>query len=309
VEGTLLQHPPTLIATILAAWGLVRLQFYVLRSIGIRGATEIRRKVAVWAVIILFAAAPVAALVTIAFIVLIVGILQLLAYAVVVATPWGRRHVLGRTIRSRLIALRESERSTEAIEAPSWLFRTWSKALETLDFVPVDTGWRFGDMKVLTLNRSADGVIAMVVDQPQRIDLMPFPMVQMVSVSRGRAGVLSTSIGPMPVTSPTLITQMVRTTRADRLLATHKEGQRLLEAAGLPFEAITATDTPEIRAWIWEEMRSALVGLPIDSLLDLRTSVARRPFTLAETLNHPAIAERIERLVNASARRDGSGPI
>lgn len=299
------QEPAVLIIVVLAGLMAVRLEFFILRTMGVKGATPGKRRAGAWLSVIILTAAPIPVLRVIAFLVLVSAVLQAGAGLALIGTNWGRRTVHVPRIRSRLHTFLGSVRMLwPQAERPRAL-RSWAKGLEEHGFAALAEGEQSEGIRRIILFRASDGMIASLLWQPTRwLDTLPLPFAQLISPVEGRAGALSTSVGFGPDVCPILIPQVVPlSTTPGNLLARHEEGRRLLEARGIRFDVVSAVAALDEIARLWEEMVSALLRLPPDLLLLLRPRLRRRPVFLASTLEHPDVAERIERI-----RIGASGP-
>jgi hypothetical protein len=147
------------------------------------------------------------------------------------------------------------------------------------------------------LGRSTDGAIASIIKQPTRwLDYLPMPFVQLVSVTQGHGGALSTSAGSGPEACASLIPQVVPFSTPSGLLRKHEEGRRLLEARGIRFKVVPLEDDPDELWSLWHQMLSALLQLPPEELLRLRPKLRRKPTSVASSLEVPEIVERIAKI-------------
>lgn len=292
------QQPALLIIVVLAGLVAVRLEFFIFRAMGVKGATPGKRRAAAWLTVIILTAAPLPVLRVIAFLVLVSAVLQAGAGLALMGTKWGRRTVHVPRIRSRLRIFLGSVRALSPLAERPWVLRTWAKGLEDHGFAALAEGEQSEGVSRVILFRSSDGVIASLLWQPTRwLDALPLPFVQLISPVEDRAGALSTSVGFGPDVCQILIPQVVSlSTTPGNLLRRHEEGRCLLEARGIRFDVIPAVDAFDEMGRFWEEMVLALLRLPPDSLLLLRPRLRRRSVFLASTLEHPDVVERIERV-------------
>jgi hypothetical protein len=303
----LFQEPALLILVLLVVWVLVWLGFVVLRQGGVKSATPGKRKIVTWISAIVFVLAPLPLLRVIGLVVLIVGVVQLVAYFVIAHTDWGRRTKLAPRIRSRLGALRSAKCSPAPLDQLPWYAKSWIKRLGKVGFISISSDGWLDEVVAVNLLRPSDGTIAIVWWQANRLDNMPLPSLQLLSVAVGRAGALSTSVGHGPDACQMMIAQVSQSATPPRLLMKHDEGRRLLEACGMGFEVVSATSAPELIDWLRDEMLSGLEALPADSLLRLRKRICDRSTNLGSHMNDPATVERIEQLRMGAAGAGSAG--
>ena len=149
----------------------------------------------------------------------------------------------------------------------------------------------------MMLGRSTDGTIAGMIVQPIRwLDHLPMPLVQLVSVTKGHGGALSTSAGSGPEACASLISQVVPFSTPSGLILMHEEGRRLLEARGVRFNVVPLGDGPDEMWRLWHQMLSALLQLPPEELIRLRPKLRRRRISVASSLEVPEIVERIDKI-------------
>lgn len=297
------QDPFLLVLVCITGLLAVRVEFFSLRALGVQGATAAKRRMAGWLTVIILTCVPLSilAFVTLAF--LVFALLEGVAVFVVIGTEWGRRSVIAPRIRSRIRTLLGSAREPSPTTELPWSIKSWVKGLEEHGFSLLDPGHRWEELSVVMLGRSTDGTIAGIIVQPTRwLDHLPMPLVQLVSVTQGHGGALSTSVGSGPEACVSLIPQVVQFSTPSGLLRMHEEGRRLLEARGIRFKVVPLEDDPDEMWRLWHQMLSALLQLPPEEIMRLRPMLRRKPTSVASSLEVPEIVERIDKI-----RAGGSG--
>jgi hypothetical protein len=256
-----------------------------------------------WLTVIILTCVPLSILAFVSLAFLVFALLEGVAVFVVIGTEWGRRSVIAPRIRSRIRTLLGSTREPSPTTEPPWAIKSWVKGLEEHGFSLLGPGHRWEELSVVMLGRSTDGTIAGIVVQPTRwLDHLPVPLVQLVSVTQGQGGALSTSVGSGPEACMSLIPQVVQFSTPSGLLRMHEEGRRLLEARGIRFKVVPLEHDPDEMWRLWHQMLSALLQLPPEELMRLRPMLRRKPISVASSLEVPEIVERVDKI-----RVGGSG--
>lgn len=302
------QDPILLVVLCIAGLLAVRIEFFILRAMGVRGASAGKRKVAGWLTVIILTCVPVSILTVISLGVIVFAVLESVAFLLVVGTRWGRRTVVAPRTRSRIRTLLGTVREPSPTTDLPWSITSWIKGLEAHGFSALGPVQQWEEVSVAVLVRPADGTIASIIVQPTRwLDYVPLPFVQLISLAQGRGGALSTSIGPGPEVLPRLIPQAVKFSSPGGLLHRHEEGRRLLEARGIRFEVVAVEEALDEMSSLWEQMLSALLQLPTDALIRLRPKLRRKPTLVASSLELPEIVERIDRIRVGGSGHDDLG--
>jgi hypothetical protein len=302
------QNPYLLVLVCITGLVAVRLEFFILRAMGVQGATATKRKMAAWLTVIILTCVPLSILAFVSVAFLAFALLEGVALFVVIDTGWGRRSVIAPRTRSRIRTLLGSAREPSPTTELPRSIKSWVKGLEEHGFSLLDPGHRWEELSVVMLGRSTDGTIAAIIRQPTRwLDYLPMPLVQLVSVTQAHAGALSTSVGSGPEACLSLIPQVVPFSTPSGLLRMHKEGRRLLEARGIRFKVVPLGDGPDEMWRLWHQMLSALLQLPPEELIRLRPKLRRKPISVASSLAVPEIVERIDKIRVAGSGRGDVG--
>jgi hypothetical protein len=291
------QDPVLLVLVCITGLLAVRLEFFILRALGVQGATAAKRKIAGWLTVIILTCVPLSILAFVSVAFLVFALSEGVAVFIVMYTEWGRRSVIAPRMRSRIRTLLESAREPSPIAELPWSIKSWVKGLEEHGFSLLDPGHRWEELSAVMLGRPTDGTIAGIIVQPTRwLDHLPMPFVQLVSVTQGHGGALSTGAGSGPEACLSLIPQVVQFSTPSGLLRMHEEGRRLLEARGIRFKVVPLGDGPEEMWNLWHQMLSALLQLPPEELIRLRPKLRRKPISVASSLAVPEIVDRIDKI-------------
>jgi hypothetical protein len=233
----------------------------------------------------------------------LVVLVLVLFYALTAVTPWGWPRLVEPRIRLRLRNLKEAGWTMAPLAKRPYWFPNWSKELAKLGFVPVFTGELAEGISRATFVKPGEGVIADLLDQPLRLDRIPVPIVNLISVMPDRRGALSTLVGADLSRSPGLIAQSPGVSLPATILARHQEARALLWDHGIDFVQIEASDVTEILAWFSGEMVDGLLA-PGPLRMRLRDTFGKR--LMATMLTDPEALGRIRAL--AASFAEGRAP-
>jgi hypothetical protein len=297
-----LQHPHFLILDLLVFGVVVRIDLWAWGLVGVRVRPGARRAIW-WGVLGGVALLPYEWYPPVLWTLIVLHLAAALGIGLVYASEWGRRTIVAPRMRRNLTRLSRSSSELSPVSRLPKLLADWRKSLAAYGFVDLMAGEQPGEVTRAILHRPGDGTIAAMTKQPAQSDRAPLPIVMLISVTEGGAGVLSTSLLSGPDVCPSTIAQVVRWALPPTLLATHEEGRRLLEDRGVRFERTAPEDAVGVGDRVWDELLSALLALPDASLLERRTQFRRPVRTVATMLEDPATLEWLA-AVRAAAPTD-----